>query len=587
MRALYWPITAGMILCVAASWVNAAENARQQQIERQQQQELLRQQQQLDDVFLPGPATPLPTPSDDGALTDAADASARCFNIDAVLLRAVNVQAASLLPLLQAPADAQANQCLSAAAIQALQRSLSNVLIEKGYVTSRILIPQQDLSSGTLRFDVVGGYLEQDALDGEGVEDSVQNSVQNIPLKKGIQAEGLSQRQAEIAVPKAKQGLLNLRDLEQGVENLNRLPGMQAQFRLLPGTSTGASTVVVSSPQGRRWQGSLGVTEKIYGSVAHGYINGAAVIANPLSGVDRLALSFNADVDDEVSDRAYGFGFSYDSAYGFWLIELAGNLQRYENSIRSVATTFDTQGYSGDSRLGVRRTVFRSRVSKISVGAFHRYDDVENEIDDVTVSVSSYRLHSTGIHLDASTLIGRYQLGGSFTIEQASAAGAAANLPGGGAIADVDNQRYKIFVSGLRDIPSLRSTLQIQLNGQHSDDRLFPVQRQTLTAYVPGYEDISRSGNSAVALSAEWSLRPMPLQSWAGLSMRPFVGPKAGWVLANNQQQFDRIASWNAGLAFTRNRMGLTMDGAWPWDQASTLESENEYVFRAAFNYAF
>ncbi|MGX4731392.1 POTRA domain-containing protein, partial [Pseudomonas corrugata] len=73
--------------------------------------------------------------------------------------------------------------------------------IEKGLVTSRAYLPQQDLSSGHLQVLVVEGRLE-------GL--------------KGAENSQLSARELAMAFPGKTGDLVNLREIEQMVDQLNR-----------------------------------------------------------------------------------------------------------------------------------------------------------------------------------------------------------------------------------------------------------------------------------------------------------------------------------------------------------------------------
>jgi hemolysin activation/secretion protein len=50
---------------------------------------------------------------------------------------------------------------------------------------------------------------------------------------------------------------LNLREVEQLVDQLNRLPSKQAQMELTPGTQIGGSEVVVKNTPQKPWRASL------------------------------------------------------------------------------------------------------------------------------------------------------------------------------------------------------------------------------------------------------------------------------------------------------------------------------------------
>jgi hemolysin activation/secretion protein len=89
---------------------------------------------------------------------------------------------------------------------------VQNAIIAKGYVTTRVMAAPQDLNSGELVLSVIPG------------------KVRNIRW-----AEGSDERATWRNVLPLKPGdILNLRDLEQGLENFKRLPTADADLQITP-----------------------------------------------------------------------------------------------------------------------------------------------------------------------------------------------------------------------------------------------------------------------------------------------------------------------------------------------------------------
>ena len=51
-------------------------------------------------------------------------------------------------------------KCTDIRDIKNIIRKITNLYVDLGYITTRILLPEQDLSSGTLILNVVEGYIE-------------------------------------------------------------------------------------------------------------------------------------------------------------------------------------------------------------------------------------------------------------------------------------------------------------------------------------------------------------------------------------------------------------------------------------------
>lgn len=124
-------------------------------------------------------------------------------------------------------------QCLGTSQLDDLLKAITNHYLDKGLVTSRAYLPQQDLSSGELKVLVVEGHLEK--------------------LRAAAES-GLSPRELAMSFPGREGELLNLRDIEQMVDQLNRLPSNQAQMELVPGQAAGGSGVLVRNTAQKPWR---------------------------------------------------------------------------------------------------------------------------------------------------------------------------------------------------------------------------------------------------------------------------------------------------------------------------------------------
>ena len=219
-------LTVLLFLCCAvqrghAQTLDSEVQRRRSQAEAQERLE----RQQAPDVRLPeaaGAAT-----NDDAPLP----ADARCFPIQRILLTvppqlppAMHSVGASVLP--QDPfhdalvyLQRYENQCLGADAISELGRRVNRRILAQSYSTTRVSVPGQDLASQTLTFMLIPGV------------------IRTVRFSKPSDASWRS------AFPARPGDLLNLRDLEQGLEQMKRVPIQEVEMEIVPGekaTSTSA-----------------------------------------------------------------------------------------------------------------------------------------------------------------------------------------------------------------------------------------------------------------------------------------------------------------------------------------------------------
>ncbi|MFP1682891.1 ShlB/FhaC/HecB family hemolysin secretion/activation protein [Alloalcanivorax sp. C16-1] len=525
--------------------------------DRLQQQEQLRQEQRLEEMRVPGERPAIPAPRPEGAASD------HCFPIDHFTLTTPDGDAPPFGAWLAAVLLKWQGRCLSLTDIRGLQSLLTNRLIERGFITSRVLLPEQDIDDGGLTLLVVPGRVE--ALRGEGISDAL--------LRR--------------AVPLSPGDLLNLRALEQGVENLARLPHLDAEMDLAPGTEQGDTVVLGRADWPRAWQGSLVVNEKHYGDITHGTGQLSLDWGSPFGLADRLSLGLNSDLDREFSDRAWGASLDYDVSLGYWNLAGGYSRQAYQSDVAGIFQRFDSSGITEISRLELTRVLHRSQRTRLSLTLLGAYTRVGNRIEDTTIQVSSYRLRTGGLRLSGKSRVGEVQLAGSLTAERAWAAGPATDLPVGAQVADPIHSRYQLFLSASRFFPDWYGALQVRLNGQYSRDALFPSERLSLAsaAAVRGYDSLSVSGNSAAAGTVQFDLYP-PLTG--PVSLKPFVAWDLGVVPGDRPEtEFARLSSTTAGLAVGYRDLQLTTQVSWPLQQHSTEMTDHEYTALASLYVQF
>jgi hemolysin activation/secretion protein len=181
----------------------------QRQLERERA--LRRQQEPVVDARLPSlapaPAHRLP------------DNESPCFPIDRLVLageRADDFQ--WLLNEVDGLNDSPVGRCLGTQGVNIVIARLQQALVERGWVTTRVLAAPQDLSIGTLVLTLVPGRVAEVRLaDPAGASTSLRT-----------------------ALPLRVDDTLNLRGIEQGLENLKRLPTAEADIQIEPTTDANA-----------------------------------------------------------------------------------------------------------------------------------------------------------------------------------------------------------------------------------------------------------------------------------------------------------------------------------------------------------
>ena len=200
MKALNRPSTFLLIPLLSFSAPPAiAAPAQQEQLDQSRAQEAERQnrlgEERVETIVAPPSSADLP-----------ADESVR-FHISHITIE----NQVERFRFLERIARPYKNKELSLSDINKLIHAMNQSLMARGFSTSRIVVPEQNLSSGELRLFLLVGYI---------------NAVRFV--------EGSSALYWKNLFPFHEGDILNVRDIEQGIEQAKRLPSQDISFQLLP-----------------------------------------------------------------------------------------------------------------------------------------------------------------------------------------------------------------------------------------------------------------------------------------------------------------------------------------------------------------
>ena len=285
-----------------------------------------------------------------------------CFPIDNVVLEERKALPFTV-PLSTLLKQAQ-GQCLGGEGINLLMSELQNRLISYGYITTRVVAPEQDLTSRTLTLLLVKGTVRDIYYSDESDKHS----------------------SLLTAIPSHKGDLLNLRDIEQGLENLQRVPTVSANMQLVPGDAPGESDIVITRHQSKFWR--VGVSLDDSGTKDTGRYQGGLTLYldNPLGLSDSFYLSGGHDLNRNSDYGSKNYLFSYSVPIGYW----AFNSSVSGNTYHQVIAGDPSYKYSGRSRntnFQLSRVIHRNESQKTTLSFGLNLRESKNYIDDTQVNI--------------------------------------------------------------------------------------------------------------------------------------------------------------------------------------------------------
>lgn len=155
---------------------------------------------------------------------------------------------------------------------------------------------------------------------------------------------------------------LKLRDIEQGMDQLNRLPSGNAQLRIEPGEKVGASRIVVTDQPGRMWRFRAGLDNS--GQESTGEIKSSASVDkdNLLGLGDMLSLNLSGDAKALLDMSRLGsrsISAYYTVPFGYWSVTASAAVSEYHTHLEGGGAEYRSDGRTSTYGLDLNRVLHR------------------------------------------------------------------------------------------------------------------------------------------------------------------------------------------------------------------------------------
>lgn len=438
--------------------------------------------------------------------------------------------------------DGWAGRCLGVQGVNVLMKRVQNAIIARGYVTTRVLAPPQDLRSGILALTVVPGRVSALRFsDGSGPRARLSN-----------------------AVPAQPGELLNLRDIEQGLENFQRVPTVTADIQIAPAAAAnaapGQSDLVVAWQQRSPFRANLGLDDA--GSEATGKLQANATLSidHGLAWNDLFYVNLGHSVFNGSGKGTSSWTAHYDLPFGYWMLGATASGYDYRQTVAGASQDYRYSGSSQNAELRVARLLFRNAHSKFGVYARGWWRQSDNFIDDTEIEVQRRRNAGWEAGLTYKRFIGKAIVDANLSYRRGT--GAFDALPAPEQSFGEGTSRMKLIAAELQlsvpwQIGEQRLRYTGSWRGQWNRTPLVPQDRFAIGGRytVRGFDgEVALSGERGWLLRNEfaWSLGGAH-EAYLGADYGHIGGPSAAW------QSGDHLAGAVLGLRGRWRR--LSWDG--------------------------
>lgn len=418
--------------------------------------------------------------------------------------------------------------CITEATLKNLFNELSTLYLEKGYITSRVYIKEQDISQGEIELTAIEGKIE-----------SIQSPSSDIAL----------------AFDNQTGEYLNLKELETALSIVNRLPSNSVTMQLLPSEkNVGETTIALDNNRTKPYSFEIGANN--FGSDKTGKEQLSLRLSydNLLNINDQISLNLNSTDHHFQNENSKGNSISYSLPIGTVIYTFSYTESDYKQLVTSGTTHYKTDGHTKTYDLSATKELYHNQANTFNMGAFVSSYDVETYMSDSLMDTSSYRLTKAGLSLDYtyrsaeffSFILVKYIQGTDWF--------------GNHNPTDLD-EKYSAFqldLSIMRAIDVLRYKL--NFHGQYSDDQLFSVNQLSIGgAYsVRGYQSDGLSGNSGYYLRNEFSYPSFAKELISFVELMPYIALDNGYIRKEEDSDGGRLLSSSLGLQ--ANKYGFFAD---------------------------
>jgi hemolysin activation/secretion protein len=401
----------GLASLPACAQVTPTPSAAEAFLRQQERERVLREQQErIPDVRLP--RTEIPQ-----GLERLPSNEAHCVDIKSITLVGDSadrfqwaIEAANHIS--DRVEDKAMGRCLGSHSVNLVMRRIQNAIIARGYVAARVLAgPQTHLEEGTLELTLFPGRIRQ---------------IQFAPGTHGSATKWN-------AVPLKGGELLNLRDIEQALENFKRLPTAEADIQVVPAegpdAKPGESDLVIQWNQAFPFRVSLSADDS--GTRSTGKYQGSVTVSYDhwwtLNDLFYVSLSQDMGGGEPGARGTRGYTVHYSVPFGYWLLGFTASQNRFHQSVTGANQTYLYSGKSQTREIKLSRLIYRDAIRKTSVSLKGWTRASKNFIDDTEVEVQRRRMAGVDVGVAHRQFIGNATLDASLTSRQGT--GARDSLP--------------------------------------------------------------------------------------------------------------------------------------------------------------
>jgi len=331
----------------------------------QEQQRLSVQEEQLEGDKRP---SGLDLTKEQFLLSGLKDADGSCIALERIELRGAVVMDEWDLEVFEAQF---LGKCIDPALANSVLSAATDYYLTRGFITTRAYLPNQDLKDGVM-----------DVVIAEGVVEDIEVKSDKPMSISTVFAEDVDRG-------------LNIRDLEQAVDQLNAVPGNDVKMAVKPGEMAQASTVVFENKGSPEFKGRLSTDNS--GSESTGERGASLSIQRGnLLGLNEVWSASARQSLGSAEKQSHSYSANVKIPHGYNTYSLGATKGGFNTILTFpvTGTELTSEGANRSTYASATRVLFRDQNSKHSVSLKLQRDSVESYLADTKIDVNTRSLNA-------------------------------------------------------------------------------------------------------------------------------------------------------------------------------------------------
>lgn len=291
--------------------------------------------------------------------------------------------------------DHYAGRCVGELGLREIVARATDRILSAGYVTSQVRLPEQNLRGGDLELMLIAGTVE-------GFRTS----------------QGSAPARWRSAFPLRPGDVLNLRALEQGVEQMQRVSSQDVHIAIQPGDQPGTSIVMLEVRPSKPWHVTMSVNNGGVDSTGRDQGVFSVVLDQPLHMNDLFSFSASHSLEQN-NGRLGSRNASVDEQipWGWWSADIYASRYAFYQQLTGGTQVFRSSGTAETYGVRLSRVVYRTARGRTTIQGSLDARDAHNFIDGTEIPIQRRQTRSASLGVAQREYVGASQWDATLTYQ--------------------------------------------------------------------------------------------------------------------------------------------------------------------------